>query len=157
MKGVTQAEAESYYAKLKADAKKSKGDTLISFGLNSTLVKEKGKIVEKVWKEDGLYGPAITKIIYWLGKAAEVAENEAQKAGLNKLIEYYQTGSLKTWDDYNILWVQELEGRVDYVNGFIEDYEDPLGMKATWESVVNFKDVEATKKNCFDQFKCPVV
>lgn len=140
--GVNQKEAENYYAALK----KKDDPRPLSLGLNSTLVKENGKIVEKVWKVGGLYGPAIEKIIFWLEKAKTVAENDHQKEGLELLIDYYKTGSLKTWDDYNINWVQDLGSRVDYVNGFIENYEDPLSMKASWESVVDFKNLEATKR-----------
>ncbi|PKP17230.1 MAG: dihydrofolate reductase [Bacteroidetes bacterium HGW-Bacteroidetes-21] len=147
--GVSQKEVEKYYADLKLQTEAANGkmaENPISYGLNSKLVKENGKVVEKVYKKDGLYGKAIEKIIYWLEKAASVAENDAQKNHLNKLIEYYSTGNLKTWDDYNVLWVSDLSSQVDYVNGFIEVYDDPMGMKATWESVVNFKDIEATKR-----------
>ena len=94
----------------------------------------------------GLYGPAIEKIVYWLEKASTVAENEEQKNHILKLIEYYTSGDLKTWDDYNILWVKDVNSLVDYVNGFIEVYTDPLGQKATWEAVVNFKDLENNKR-----------
>lgn len=139
---ITQQEAENFYNGI-IDKKSA---TPISYGLNSKLVKENGKIFEKVYKVGGMYGAAIEKIVYWLEQAATVAENENQKAGLLKLIEYYKTGNLKTWDDYNVLWVQDLQSAVDYVNGFIEVYGDPLAMKATWESVVNFKDEEATKR-----------
>lgn len=139
---ITQQEAENYYNGI-ID---KKSVTPVSYGLNSKLVKENGKISEKVYKVGGMYAAAIEKIVYWLEQAATVAENENQKAGLLKLIEYYKTGDLKTWDDYNVLWVQDLQSSVDYVNGFIEVYGDPLAMKATWESVVNFKDVEATKR-----------
>jgi len=139
---VSQKEAEAYYNKMK----KANDEKPISYGLNSKLVKENGKIVEKVYKIGGLYSSAIEKIVFWLEKAANVAENEKQKSHINKLIEYYKTGDLKTWDEYNVLWVTDLESQVDYVNGFIEVYGDPLGMKATWESVVNFKDIEATRR-----------
>ncbi len=140
--GVTQKEVEAFYA-----AKKKKDDPRpLSIGLNSKVVKKDGKIVEEVYKIDGLYGPAIQKIVFWLEKAVTVAENEQQKKGLETLISYYKTGDLKTWDDYNVIWVQDLGSMVDYVNGFIENYDDPLSMKATWESVVNFKNVEATKR-----------
>jgi len=118
----------------------------ISYGLNSKVIKENNKIVEVKWKLGGLYSTAIEKIIYWLDKAKEVAENPAQNEVIAKLIEYYKTGDLKIWDEYNILWVKDLESNIDFVNGFIEVYEDPLALKATWESVVNFKDIEATKR-----------
>jgi dipeptidyl-peptidase III len=139
---ITQQEAENFYKGIIDE----KSETRISYGLNSKLVKENGKIYEKVYKVGGMYSAAIEKIVYWLEQAATVAENENQKAGLLKLIEYYKTGDLKTWDDYNVLWVEDLKSTVDYVNGFIEVYGDPMAMKATWESVVNFKDVEATKR-----------
>lgn len=140
--GVTQIEAEKFY-----DAMRKPNDNEpISYGLNSKLVKENGKLVEKVYKSGGLYGAAIDKIIYWLEKAVTVAENDQQKAVITSLIEYYKTGSLKTWDEYNVLWVKDLSSHIDFVNGFIESYEDPLGAKATWESMVNFKDVKATKR-----------
>lgn len=140
--GVTQKEVEAYYAKLR-NPKDSKP---ISLGLNSKLVKKDGKVTELVYSENGLYGEAITKIIYWLDKAAGVAENAQQKAHIEKLIEYYKTGDLRTWDAYNVLWVEDVSSHTDFVNGFIETYDDPMGMKATWESVVNFKDIEATKR-----------
>ena len=140
--GVTQKEAEDFYAKMK-----NPNDTMpVMFGMNSRLVKENGKIQEKVWKSGGLYGQAIDKIIYWLEKAESVAENENQKAVISKMIQFYKDGDLKTFDEYAILWVKDLDSRVDYVNGFTESYGDPLGMKASWESIVNFKDLEATKR-----------
>ena len=140
--GVTQKEAEDFYAKMK-----NPNDTMpVMFGMNSRLVKENGKIQEKVWKSGGLYGQAIDKIIYWLEKAVGVAENENQKAVISKMIQFYKDGDLKTFDEYAILWVKDLDSRVDYVNGFTESYGDPLGMKASWESIVNFKDLEATKR-----------
>ena len=140
--GVTQKEAEAFYAKMK-----NPNDTMpVMFGMNSRLVKENGKIQEKVWKSGGLYGQAIDKIIYWLEKAQGVAENENQKAVISKMIQFYKDGDLKTFDEYAILWVKDLDSRVDYVNGFTESYGDPLGMKASWESIVNFKDLEATKR-----------
>jgi dipeptidyl-peptidase III len=139
--GVNEKEAETFY-----DAMRDKKQTEpISYGLNSKLVKENGKISEKVYKIDGLYGPAIAQIVKWLEKAATVAENDIQKDGIRKLIEYYKTGDLKTWDEYNILWVKD-HSLVDFVNGFIENYEDPLSMKATWESIVNFKNLQATHR-----------
>jgi len=114
--------------------------------LNSKLVKENGKIVEKTYKIDGLYSKAIEQIVFWLDKAAKVAENPLQSIYINALIKYYKTGDLKDWDTYNVLWVKDMKSKVDFVNGFIENYEDPLGRKATWEAMVNFKDMEATKR-----------
>ena len=140
--GVTQQEAEAFYSAMKDP----KDETPVSYGLNSRLVKENGKIQEKVWKVGGLYGVAIGKIVYWLKKAEGVAENPEQKAVIAKLIEFYETGDLKTFDDYAILWVKDLDSRIDFVNGFTESYGDPLGMKASWESLVNFKDLEATRR-----------
>lgn len=140
--GVTQKEAEKFYNTLKDSA----DTTPVSYGLNSRLVKENGEIKEKVWKIGGLYTHSLEKIVFWLKKAESVAENEAQKLVINKLIEYYQTGNLKTFDDYAILWVKDLDSRIDFVNGFTETYGDPLGMKASWESLVNFKDLEATHR-----------
>ena len=140
--GVTQAEVEDFYTTMK-DANDA---TPISYGLNSRLVKEDGVIAEKVWKVGGLYSPAIEKVVYWLKKAEGVAENEQQKAVISKLIEYYETGDLKTFDEYAILWVKDTDSRIDFVNGFTESYGDPLGMKASWESLVNFKDLEATHR-----------
>lgn len=140
--GVTQAEAEAFYG-----AMKDPNDvTPISYGLNSRLVKEHGKVQEKVWKVGGLYGEALAKIVYWLEKAETVAETAEQKAVIEKLISFYQTGDLKTFDEYAILWVKDLNSRIDFVNGFTESYGDPLGMKASWESLVNFKDLEATHR-----------
>ena len=142
-KGVTQKEAETFYAKMKMGK-----DTIspISYGLNSRLVKENGKLMEKVWKVGGVYSAAIEKIVSELQKAVPFAENEAQKAIIEKLIEYYQTGDLKAFDAYSILWVKDTVSDVDFVNGFIETYGDPFGMKASWESVVNFINKEATKR-----------
>ena len=140
--GVTQEEAEAFYNAMKDP----KDETPVSYGLNSRLVKKDSKTEERVWKVGGLYGQAIGKIVYWLKKAEGVAENEEQKAVIAKLIEYYETGDLKTFDDYAILWVKDLNSRVDFVNGFTESYGDPLGMKASWESLVNFKDLEATRR-----------
>jgi dipeptidyl-peptidase III len=144
--GVTQKEAEDFYTRLKNDAKKNKKDTLISFGLNSKLVRESGKVVEKTYMIGGLYSSAIEKIIFYLDKARTYADNPQQAEAIVKLIEYYQTGSLKAWDEYNILWVKDLASSTDYVNGFIEVYGDPLAKKGTWESMVNFKNIEATKR-----------
>ena len=140
--GVTQAEAEAFYNNLKDP----KDETPVMYGMNSRLVKENGKVVEKVWHTDGLYGEALTKVVYWLEKALTVAENAEQKAVIEKLIKYYQSGSLEDFDDYCIAWVGDLDSRIDFVNGFTESYGDPLGMKASWESIVNFKDIEATKR-----------
>lgn len=140
--GVTQAEAEAFYARMKDP----KDETPISYGLNSRLVKENGQVQEKVWKVGGLYTQAIEKIVYWLKKAEGVAEDEAQKAAISKLIAYYETGDLKTFDEYAILWVKDLNSRIDFTNGFTESYGDPLGMKASWEALVNFKDLEATRR-----------
>lgn len=140
--GVTQQEAEDFYNALK----NPQDETLVSYGLNSRLVKEDGKIQEKVWKVGGLYGQALEKIVYWLKKAEGVAETPEQKAVIAKLMEFYETGDLKTFDEYAILWVKDLNSRIDFVNGFTESYGDPLGMKASWESLVNFKDLEATQR-----------
>lgn len=140
--GVTQQEAEAFYASLKDPA----DETPVSYGLNSRLVKEEGRVYEQVWKVGGLYTEALEKIVFWLRKAEAVAENDAQKAVIGKLIEYYETGDLKTFDEYAILWVKDRESHIDFVNGFTETYGDPLGMKASWEAIVDFKDVEATRR-----------
>ena len=140
--GVTQKEAEDFYNTLK-----NPNDTMpVMFGMNSRLVKEDGNVQEKVWKSGGLYGQAIDKIVYWLDKALGVAEDAQQKAVIEKLIQFYKDGDLKKFDEYSIAWVKDLKSRVDFVNGFIESYGDPLGLKASWESIVNFKDKEATKR-----------
>ncbi len=139
---LTQKEVEAYYAKL-IDAKDPRP---ISYGLNSKLVKEDGRIKEKIWMVGGMYGPAIEKMVYWLEKASSVAENATQKAALDKLIEYYKTGDLKKFDEYNILWVQDTASIVDVTNGFIEVYGDPLGYRGAFESVVSIKDMEATQR-----------
>jgi dipeptidyl-peptidase-3 len=140
--GVTQKEAEDFYQKMKVP-----GDTTpIAYGLNSKLIKKNGMVMEDVYRVGGLYSAALEKVVYWLEKAAAVAENEHQKQSIDKLIGFYRTGDLKTYDEFNVLWVSDLQSRVDFVNGFTENYGDPLGMKATWESVVNFKDMEATKR-----------
>ena len=141
--GITKKEVEKFYDNMR----KPNDATPISYGLNSKLVKEKGKIYEDVYKADGLYGEAITAIIGWLEKANEVAENDIQRDYTKKLIDYYRTGDLKMWDEYNIAWVQDSVSHIDFVNGFIEDYNDPMGMKATWESIVDYKDLEATKRS----------
>ncbi len=140
--GVTQQEAEDFYAAMK----NPKDDSPLSYGLNSRLVKKNGRLEEKVWKVGGLYGQAIEKIVYWLKKAESVAETPEQKAVIGKLVEFYETGDLKAYDDYSILWVKDLDSRVDFVNGFTETYGDPLGLKASWEALVNFKDLEATHR-----------
>ena len=140
--GVTQQEAEDFYNALK----NPQDETPVSYGLNSRLVKEDAKIQEEVWKVGGLYGQALEKIVYWLKKAEGVAETPEQKAVIAKLMEFYETGDLKTFDEYAILWVKDLNSRIDFVNGFTESYGDPLGMKASWESLVNFKDLEATQR-----------
>jgi dipeptidyl-peptidase-3 len=139
---VTAAEAEAFYKKKTSPNK----DKPLSFGLNSTLVKENGKLVEKVWKSGGLYGNAIDQIIIWLEKAKGVAENEAQGNALGLLIKYYQTGDLQTWDDYNVAWVEATEGNIDYINSFIEVYNDPLGYRGSYENIVQIKDFEMSKK-----------
>lgn len=139
---LTQEEVESFYEKMK-----DKGDNSpISYGLNSRLTKENGIIKEQTWKIGGMYSPAIEKIVFWLEKASKVAENDKQKAVIDKLISFYKTGNLKEYDEYSILWVEDLNSDIDFVNGFTETYGDPLGMKASWESLVNFKNKEATKR-----------
>jgi dipeptidyl-peptidase-3 len=140
--GVTQAEVESYYKGVVDE----KDETPISYGLNTRVVKKDGRVVEEVASIGGLYGPAIAKIVFWLEKAAGAAENDHQKKVIEALIAYYRTGNLETFDEYNVLWVQDTAPLIDFVNGFIEVYNDPLGMKANWESVVNFKDLAATKR-----------
>ena len=141
--GVNQVEVEAFYNGMAAaDANNPEP---ISYGLNSKLVKENGKIYEKVWKIGGMYSPALEKIVYWLEKAATVA-NPTQKEVIEALIKYYKSGDLKDFDDYSVLWVKDTQSNVDFVNGFIESYGDPLGRKASWESVVNFRDVEACKR-----------
>ncbi len=144
--GVSQKEAEEFYAKMKSEVKQGSRDTLIAFGLNSKLVKENGRIVEKVYKIGGHYGEAIGQIVRWLEKALTVTETPGQNEALKKLIAYYKSGDLVIWDEYNIAWVKDLNSLVDFVNGFIEVYGDPMAMKGSWESIVNFKDVEATKR-----------
>jgi dipeptidyl-peptidase-3 len=140
--GITEQEVLDFY---KAQADPS-DKTPISYGLNSKLVKENGQLVEKKWHANGMYGKAIKEIISWLKKAQQVAENEQQAKALGLLIEYYQTGDLKTWDAYNIAWVQDTASDVDYINSFIEVYHDPLGYKATYETVVQVKDLDASEK-----------
>ena len=140
--GITQKEVQDFY-----NAMKDTTDlTPVSYGLNSRLVKKDGKLAEKVWKVGGLYSPAIEKVVAWLEKAQVVAENDKQKDVITKLISYYKSGNLKEFDAYAIAWVEDLNSQVDFVNGFTEVYGDPLGIKASWESIVNFKNVEATKR-----------
>ena len=134
--GVSQKEVEAFYAAMKDP----KDKTPVMFGLNSKLVKEDGKLVEKTWKIGGMYGETIEHIVYWLEKASEVAENAEQKAVIEKLISYYRSGDLKEFDEYSILWLKDLDSKVDFVNGFIESYGDPLGLRGSWEGLVNFKD-----------------
>lgn len=140
--GLSSQEVDDFYHAMQ----KNGGPTPPSFGLNSKLVKANGKIFEQVWKSGGMYGPAIDKIVYWLEKAATVAENEQQKKAIELLIEYYRTGDLKKFDAYNIAWVQDTSSTVDFINGFIEVYHDPKGYKADFESVVQYNDPEATEK-----------
>ncbi|RCW38707.1 dipeptidyl-peptidase 3 family protein [Marinilabilia salmonicolor] len=139
---VSQQEAESFYASRKDPEDK----TPVSHGMNSLLTNENGQIVEKAWKIGGIYSPAIEKIVYWLKKAHQVAENDQQKKVISLLTDFYETGDLSTFDQYNIEWLQDQDSRVDFINGFIETYGDPLGLKASWESVVNFKNTEATRR-----------
>ncbi|MGM9733290.1 MAG: dihydrofolate reductase [Prevotella sp.] len=140
--GVTQQEAEDYYNALKDKA----GENAPSFGLNSRLVKRDGKLTEEVYSANALYANAIRHIVYWLEKAREFAENDKQRDVISTLVEYYRTGDLRTFDEYSIKWVECLEGRVDFINGFIEVYGDPLGLKASWEGIVEYTDMEATKR-----------
>ncbi|WP_026978656.1 dipeptidyl-peptidase 3 family protein [Flavobacterium tegetincola] len=141
--GISDKEAVDFYKAIKPiDPKRP-----YSYGLNSKLVRNAaGKIEEKVWKSGGMYGPAIDKVIYWLEKAKTVAENQKQGDALGLLIQYYKTGDLKTWDDYNIAWLQATEGNIDYINGFIEVYNDPLGARGSYESVVQIKDFDMSAK-----------
>lgn len=140
--GVTREEVDKYYNSMMDPNDK----TPISYGLNTKVVKEDGKVVEKPWKVGGIYGPALGRICAELEKAAAVAETDLQKEAIGKLVEYYRTGDLKTWDDFNIDWVQDTVGTIDFINGFIEDYDDPLGRKATWEGYVNMKDSAASAR-----------
>lgn len=140
--GVTQQEAEDFYA-----AMKTPGETEpVMYGMNSRLVRKDGVVQEEVWKIGGMYGEALQKIVSWLDKAAEVAENDRQREVIRLLTEFYRTGDLKTFDAYSIVWLKDTDSQVDFVNGFIESYGDPLGIKASWESIVNFKDLEATRR-----------
>ena len=140
--GVTQAEAEAFYNK----QRDPKDEQPVMYGLNSRLVKENGKLVEKKWTTEGLYGGALSKIVFWLEKALPYADTEEQADVIKKLISYYQTGDLKTFDEYCIAWVKDIQGRVDFTNGFTEVYGDPLGIKGSWEAIVNFKDTVATER-----------
>ena len=140
--GVTSEEAEQFYANMKSPD----SNRPLSTGLNSKLVKENGQLVEKVWKSGGMYGASIDQIIYWLEKAKTVTENQKQANALALLIKYYKTGDLKAWDDYNIAWVGATDGNIDYNNGFIEVYSDPLGHKGSYESVVQIKDFDMSRK-----------
>src|SRR5690554_2256449 len=140
--GVTQKEVEDLYNSMKDP----NDNTPVSYGLNSKVTKENGEVVEKVWKLGGMYDKAIERIIGWLEKASAVAEYEQQKDIIDTLIEFYRTGSLQTFDDYSVKWVNDTESRVDFINGFIETYTDPMGLKGSWESLVNFKSVEASKR-----------
>ena len=141
--GVTQAEAEAFYAAQKAEGSLTEP---VMYGMNSRLVKENGQIREDIWKTGGMYSDAIEKIIGWLEKAKTVAENEAQQEVVRLLIDFYRTGDLHTFDAYSIAWLKDTASHVDFVNGFIESYGDPLGMKASWESIVDFKNTEATRR-----------
>lgn len=140
--GVTQAEVEAFYAKMKDP----NDNTPVSYGLNSKLVKEYGKLVEKTYKVGGMYSAALERIVGWLEKAAAVAENDKQREVIEKLIAFNRDGDLNTFDEYAIKWVQDVESQIDFINGFTETYGDPLGMKASWESLINFKNIEATKR-----------
>ena len=139
---MTQEEVERFYAKMK----KTDNPTPPSYGLNSKLIKRNNEVVELTWKEDGLYGETIREIVSWLLKAQKYAENEGQKHVIDLLVKFYRTGSLEDFDRYSIAWVEQHEGLVDFINGFIEVYGDPLGMKGTWEGIVEYKDLEATQR-----------
>lgn len=139
---VSQAEVERFYARMKEEG----NEQAPSYGLNSKLTKRNGELVELKWTEDGLYGAAIKEIVSWLLRAQKYAENEEQKHLIDLLVKYYRTGDLKDFDRYSIVWVQQHEGMIDFINGFIEVYGDPLGLKGTWEGIVEYKDLEATKR-----------
>lgn len=141
--GVSQKEVEFFYAEKKAKGSKERP---ISYGLNSSLCKINGKIVEDVWHINGKYSKALEKIVFWLYESLKFTENEQQKKVINLLIKYYQTGDLSIFDKYSIEWLKEKEGQIDFINGFIEVYSDPLGLKASWEGIVEYKDLEATKR-----------
>jgi dipeptidyl-peptidase-3 len=140
--GVTQKEVENFYNSMKDP----NDNTPVSYGLNSKVTKENGVVVEKVWKLGGMYDKAIERIVGWLEKASAVAENEQQKGIIDSLIEFYRSGSLESFDDYSVKWVKDTDSRVDFINGFIETYTDPMGLKGSWESIVNFKSIEASKR-----------
>ena len=140
---VTQREVENFYAEKKRKGSKNHP---LSYGLNSTLRKVEGQVVEDVWRINGKYGVALEKIVYWLNEASKYSENSQQKKVIELLIKYYQTGNLSIFDEYSIEWLKEQEGRVDFINGFIEVYGDPLGLKASWEGIVEYKDLEATQR-----------
>lgn len=140
--GVTQSEAEKFYALQKLQSIVHP----VMYGMNSRLVKKDGVFEEEVWKIGGMYSAAIEKIVYWLEKASKVAEGEAQREVIRLLVDFYRTGDLKVFDEYSIAWLKDTDSKVDFVNGFIESYGDPLGMKASWESIVNFKDEKATQR-----------
>ena len=140
---VTEAEVDAFYAGMMSSAE----NKAVSFGLNSKIVKnEEGQLEEAIWKVDGMYGPAIEQIVYWLEKAAAVAENEAQGNALKLLVDYYKTGDLETWDAYNVAWVSATEGDIDYINGFIEVYNDPKGYRGSYESIVEINDFDASER-----------
>ena len=140
--GVTQIEVENFYNSMKDP----NDNTPVSYGLNSKVIKENGEVVEKVWKLGGMYDKAIERIIGWLEKASAIAESEQQKDIIDTLIEFYRSGSLQTFDDYSVKWVKDTDSRIDFINGFIETYTDPMGLKGSWESLVNFKSIEASKR-----------
>ena len=140
--GVSQQEIEDFYGRMKQDNDPERP----SYGLNSRLVKTADGLQERVWKTDGLYGEALSQVVSWLEKAREVAENDRQRHLIELFIRYYQTGDLRLFDQYSIAWVRETEGQVDFINGFIEVYGDPLGLKASWEGLVEYRDMEATRR-----------
>lgn len=140
--GVTQIEVENFYNSMRDP----NDNTPVSYGLNSKVIKENGEVVEKVWKLGGMYDKAIERIIGWLEKASAIAESEQQKDIIDTLIEFYRSGSLQTFDDYSVKWVKDTDSRIDFINGFIETYTDPMGLKGSWESLVNFKSIEASKR-----------
>ncbi len=141
--GVTQAEAEKFYADMK---EANPTDCPVMYGMNSKLIKEDGVVKEDVYKVGGLYSAALERVVYWLEKALAVAETEEQRAAIAKMIQFNKTGDLKDFDDYAVLWVKDIHSQIDFVNGFTESYGDPMGMKASWEGIVNFKNIEATKR-----------
>jgi dipeptidyl-peptidase III len=139
---ISQKEVEDFYTALRIPGDKAP----VSYGLNSKLVKEGNTLKEHYWKIGGMYSAVLEKIVFWLEKAKKVAETHEQSMGIEKLVEYYKTGKLSTWDEYNIVWLKDMDSSVDFVNGFIEVYSDPMGIKGSWESIVNFKDIQATKR-----------